>query len=279
MDTKFTLNETEVRENITKSTTLRKVLGERINRTTPTVSSKLSLAFPAAIGTHLDFMVILNTVYVVNAVSREVHQGARLPTGESAGQDLEGADSPGGTDGPKKEKSTTRGPRSRKKGHFRLQMRVTHSHSFLLSDDGQYTKHPTSPISDSIPICSARIAMDSGIEEWQHSVLSDVSTELSSSQHDGIASRLATAAIKFFGLLLEHAPQHLLRSLEREYDYLQLWCDGYGVPFGELDAVLAESRRLRHATYRLLVSICRTLADRKFKPGLSLELSVNRCPF
>ncbi len=102
-------------------------------------------------------------------------------------------------------------------------------------------------------------------------MLSDVSAEPSSSRHDGITSRLATAAIKFFGLLLEHAcleaSPDLLRSLEREYGYLQLWCDGYGVPSGELDALLAESRRLRLATYRFLVSVCRTLADRKSRLG------------
>ncbi len=109
--------------------------------------------------------------------------------------------------------------------------------------------------------------MDSGIEKWQHSVSSDVPIGSSSSRHDGIASRLATAATDFFGLLLEHARPHtssdLLRALEREYGYLQLWCDGYSVLSGELDAVLAESRRLRLATYRLLVSVCRTLADRR----------------
>ncbi len=113
--------------------------------------------------------------------------------------------------------------------------------------------------------------MDSGIEEWQCSVSSDVTAEASSSRHDGIACRLATAATEFFGFLLEHARLQtsppLLRTLEREYGYLQLWCDGYGVPSGKLDVVLAESRRLRHATYRLLISVCRTLADRKSDGG------------
>lgn len=128
--------------------------------------------------------------------------------------------------------------------------------------------------------------MDNGIEKWQHSVLSNVPTEPTSSRHDGIASRLATAATKFFGLLLEHArlkiSPDLLRALEREYNYLQLWCDGYGVPSGELDAVLAQSGRLRLATYRLLVSVCSVLADREsdddgFCPGL--ERSANQCSF
>lgn len=138
MDTKFTLDEAEVRENVAKSTTLRKVLRERINRTTPNVSNQWSLAFPAAIGSRLDFLVILNTAYIVNLASGDVHRGIRLPTGESEDRDLEGTGSPGDINGQEKAKSTTHGPRGRKTAPLRSRMRMTHSYSFLLSDDGQY---------------------------------------------------------------------------------------------------------------------------------------------
>jgi hypothetical protein len=52
-----------------------------------------------------------------------------------------------------------------------------------------------------------------------------------------------------------------------------LWCDGYGVRDGDLDAILAESKRLRHSTYRLLASICDTLTDSKSKT-FALQLSM-----
>jgi hypothetical protein len=52
-----------------------------------------------------------------------------------------------------------------------------------------------------------------------------------------------------------------------------LWCDGYGVRDGDLDAILAESKRLRHSTYRLLASICNTLTDSKSKT-FALQLSM-----
>ena len=65
----------------------------------------------------------------------------------------------------------------------------------------------------------------------------------------------------------------MFRTFEREYGYLQLWCDGYGVRDGDLDVILAESKRLRHSTYRLLASICDTLADRK-SGALVLLLSI-----
>jgi hypothetical protein len=37
------------------------------------------------------------------------------------------------------------------------------------------------------------------------------------------------------------------------------------VPSGDLDVILAESKRLRYSTLRLLVSICHTLADSKIE--------------
>ncbi|ORY63867.1 uncharacterized protein BCR38DRAFT_201795 [Pseudomassariella vexata] len=48
-------------------------------------------------------------------------------------------------------------------------------------------------------------------------------------------------------------------SLERSHGYLVLWADGYGVSEGQLDSSLDRSRRARHSTIRLLVSICKTL--------------------
>lgn len=103
------------------------------------------------------------------------------------------------------------------------------------------------------------------IQQWQHSVLGRDASEFSASKHDGLAARLSTAVCELYRLLLSHAPlqvsRAVFRTLERQYGYLKLWCDGYGAPSGDLDAVLAESTRLRRATYRLLMSICHTLAD------------------
>jgi hypothetical protein len=90
--------------------------------------------------------------------------------------------------------------------------------------------------------------MSHEIVKWQHSVLREASAEPSSSKTDGLASRLSRTASELFVLVLKHAqpqtPKALCRALEREYGYLQLWCDGYGAVSGELDDVLAESTRL-----------------------------------
>jgi hypothetical protein len=109
--------------------------------------------------------------------------------------------------------------------------------------------------------------MGSEIKRWQQSVVRDADSEASSSKQDGFVSRLSGAACELFHLFLEEG--HLKttrphrRTLSRIYDYLQLWCDGYGVSSGDLDAALSESKRLRHDTCRLLVSICHTLANSK----------------
>lgn len=108
--------------------------------------------------------------------------------------------------------------------------------------------------------------MSSEIKRWQRSVARDADSETSSSKQDGFASRLSRAACKLFRLFLEQGRLETTgsdhRALSRVYSYLQLWCDGYGVSSGDLDAALSESKKLRHATYRLLVSICHTLADK-----------------
>ncbi|KAK4038583.1 hypothetical protein C8A01DRAFT_37492 [Parachaetomium inaequale] len=108
--------------------------------------------------------------------------------------------------------------------------------------------------------------MGGEIERWQHTVSRDVRSGASSSNHDGLASRLSRAACELFPLLLSlsrsQTSKETFRALEREYGYLKLWCDGYGATSGELDVALSESKRLRHATYRLLVSVCHNLADK-----------------
>jgi len=113
--------------------------------------------------------------------------------------------------------------------------------------------------------------MANAIQRWQHSVpphAAGASAEASSSTDLALASRLATSALKLFGLLLGHARAQTshaaFRALEREYGHLKLWSDGYGVVSGQLDAVFVDSRRLRHSTYRLLGSICQVLADSMF---------------
>jgi hypothetical protein len=114
------------------------------------------------------------------------------------------------------------------------------------------------------------------IEKWQYSVYGTCS-EPSSSRSEGLATRLTAGISELFRLLLGHDQTQIststLRTLEREYGYLQLWCDGYGVRDGDLDAILAESKRLRHSTYRLLASICDTLTDSKSKT-FALQLSM-----
>lgn len=93
------------------------------------------------------------------------------------------------------------------------------------------------------------------------------SFEPSSSRTDGLASRLSTAATTLFRLLLAgwppQQPKPLFRALEREYGCLLLWCNGYGLSSGDLDAILADSKRLRNTTLRLLMSISHSLTDSK----------------
>ncbi len=114
--------------------------------------------------------------------------------------------------------------------------------------------------------------MSHKIENWQHSVPAEGSAEPSSSETDGLASRLSRTASELFSLALQHAQRQtskpVFRTLEREYGFFLLWCNGYGAVNGDLDDVLAESRGLRNSTHRLLVSICQTLTDSKFSvPG------------
>jgi hypothetical protein len=123
--------------------------------------------------------------------------------------------------------------------------------------------------------------MNPEIEKWQHSVTigeRDQGPEPSTSKADGIAFRLSTAASELFRLVLKTARNQtsrtVFRTLEREYGHLQLWCDGYGALSGELDCVLAESKRLRYLTYQLLASVCETLTDSRFKVALILCLSL-----
>ncbi|KAH6843469.1 hypothetical protein B0I37DRAFT_315039 [Chaetomium sp. MPI-CAGE-AT-0009] len=108
--------------------------------------------------------------------------------------------------------------------------------------------------------------MDSEIKRWQRSLVRDGGSETLSPEEQGFASRLSGAACELFRLFLEQGRLERTgsdyRALSRVNSYLQLWCDGYGAPFGVLDASLSESKGLRHDTYRLLVSICHTLADR-----------------
>ncbi|KAK3374677.1 hypothetical protein B0H63DRAFT_525976 [Podospora didyma] len=104
------------------------------------------------------------------------------------------------------------------------------------------------------------------IVKWQDSLSRDEGIGIeadgsSSSTPDGLTTRLRTAASQ-------------IRSLEREYDYLRLWADGYGLFSGELDKILAASKRLRHSTNRLLVGICQTLSDNDLKEDDRRSLSL-----
>ncbi|KAK7978228.1 hypothetical protein PG988_005718 [Apiospora saccharicola] len=56
----------------------------------------------------------------------------------------------------------------------------------------------------------------------------------------------------------------VMTSLQRSYDSLKIWADGYGVVKGHLDDVLYKSRRASHGTLRLLTRICQTLTKRLF---------------
>ncbi|KAK4233258.1 hypothetical protein C8A03DRAFT_19629, partial [Achaetomium macrosporum] len=125
----------------------------------------------------------------------------------------------------------------------------------------------------------ASLAPGIGIDNWRYTLSHDGRQEAPSSPHHGLASRLSTAASELFSQLLAHGrpsqpsnfSKSLFRKLGREYSCLQLWCDGYGLASGDLDVVLAESRRLRCLTVRLLARICYTLAD-KLTPVSLLSL-------
>ncbi|KAH6631004.1 hypothetical protein B0J18DRAFT_476237 [Chaetomium sp. MPI-SDFR-AT-0129] len=117
------------------------------------------------------------------------------------------------------------------------------------------------------------------IENWQHSVSlpgDEESAEPSSSKTDGFASRLSREASELFSLTLRHAQRQaskpVFRSLRRQHGFFLLWCDGCKAPTGDLDDILAESRRLRNSTHRVLVSLCQTLTDKLvgvLLPGLN----------
>ncbi|KAK1754018.1 hypothetical protein QBC47DRAFT_385416 [Echria macrotheca] len=106
--------------------------------------------------------------------------------------------------------------------------------------------------------------MDAKIEQWQSLVRDE--GEASTSGRDGLASRLSNAALELYALILKHAGKTLskpqIRRLQRDRGYFVLWCDGFELSSGNLDEILADSKWLRHSTYRSLVSICRSLAER-----------------
>ena len=119
---------------------------------------------------------------------------------------------------------------------------------------------------DSVRYCT----MSSQVQLWRVSLpASDGDAALSSRAPPASAARLITLACDIYQLCLESLAKRLskplYRKVERPYGYLRLWADGYGVSSGELDKVLADSTRLRRSTVRLLVSLCRTLTNRKFR--------------
>jgi len=124
--------------------------------------------------------------------------------------------------------------------------------------------------------------MSDAIQRWQTALPGDKKGGESASESAGLAARLTTVIC----LLYKHSLDCLrpglsrpsYRRLEQPYDYLRLWSDGYGVPSGDLDGILDDSKRLRRSTLRLLLSICRTLTTRQFAryaPRLSAFLTVS----
>lgn len=67
-------------------------------------------------------------------------------------------------------------------------------------------------------------------------------------------------------LLQKTLQQSTLISLERPYSYFLLWANGYGVADGSMEASLHKSKRARHATFRILISISRSLTESKQIP-------------
>jgi len=129
------------------------------------------------------------------------------------------------------------------------------SSGFLFSDDATYLTLIAPPV------FAHSIAMACDIKQWRDSVLME--EETAPDRPYTPILRLFTTASSLYGLLLECVegllPTPDIRRLERERDRLRLWADGYGVVSGNLDRVLADTRRMRHSTICLLVSICRTL--------------------
>ncbi|GAB1319996.1 Zn(2)-C6 fungal-type domain-containing protein [Madurella fahalii] len=93
--------------------------------------------------------------------------------------------------------------------------------------------------------------------QWQEFVLNSGEPPWPKDTNRRLAGNLSAAASSLWRSILgrcqNQLPELVLRRIRREYGHYQLWCDGYGVLSGELDNVLAGSKRLRLSTYRLLV--------------------------
>ncbi|KFZ09338.1 hypothetical protein V501_05591 [Pseudogymnoascus sp. VKM F-4519 (FW-2642)] len=125
-DIRIPLSAIEVKDHVGRSITLRKVLEGRTNRTTPTVFNRWSMPFPAAIGSHVNLLIILNTVYLLDlTLSEPVHEMS-LPAPE-ADSNLSATNSQNG--------KAQKQPRSRP---LRESLRLAQSHSFIVSNNSRY---------------------------------------------------------------------------------------------------------------------------------------------
>ena len=103
----------------------------------------------------------------------------------------------------------------------------------------------------------------------------DGSDEESQPNTKSLTARLCTENLELFRTIVKQLKKHRnysksgtkphYISLERSYSRLKLWSDNYGVSQGELDEVLAKSRKLRRAALKLLTSIATTLTDREWR--------------
>ncbi|KAJ4415947.1 hypothetical protein N0V82_007069 [Gnomoniopsis sp. IMI 355080] len=117
-------------------------------------------------------------------------------------------------------------------------------------------------------------AIDS-ISTWQHAVsVEDAEVEPISLLHV-----FRTCSELYLGILDDFRDRTSIGrstfiSLERGHSYLLLWADGYGVTDGSVEKSLEKSKRVKQATFRLLVSISRALTN-KLLPLLTEESRSN----
>ncbi|KAI0184988.1 hypothetical protein EV127DRAFT_442655 [Xylaria flabelliformis] len=115
--------------------------------------------------------------------------------------------------------------------------------------------------STSIAACDASLIINQ--------FLSEASQDNQKPDERTLTARLCGESLELFRELLKistnarnSTPDSDYVSLQRSFERLKLWSDGYGVAAGRLDQVFSKSHMLRTATLKLLGSLATTLTDR-----------------
>lgn len=101
-----------------------------------------------------------------------------------------------------------------------------------------------------------------------HRFLNASSAEGIPPHEESLVTRLCGETIVVFQGITKHLQRHsatgeegnndvreAVISLQRSYNRLKLWSDGYGICTGQLDDTFAKSQKLRGATLKILASI------------------------